>query len=96
LLAMLAPQQVSLDGARRIISERPAAGWSSLTDFWRVPALAQLMLPLDVQMQPQLRTRWFALDLRIELPGAQLVETALIDARIAPARVAVRRWGSDG
>ena len=52
-------------------------------------------LPLDVQTQPQLRTRWFTLDLRVGLQGAELYETALVDARIAPARVVARRWGSD-
>lgn len=96
LIVMLAPEQISLDSARRVISERPASGWTSLADFWEVRALAGIVPQLDVQVQPQLRTRWFALELMIELQGAQLVETALIDARIAPARVSVRRWGSDG
>lgn len=95
LLSMLAPEQISLDTARRVIAERPASGWGSLTEFYRVPALASVVLPLDVQLQPQLRTRWFTLDLRIALRGAELTETALIDARITPARVAARRWGSD-
>ena len=66
-----------------------------MIDFWRQPALQQVNLPLDVQTQPQLRTRWFALDMRVELQGAELEETALVDARVAPARVVVRRWGSD-
>ena len=95
LLAMLAPGQISLETARRVIAERPVAGWGSLTDFYRMPGLVQVMLPFDVQSQPQLRTRWFRLDLRIALEGAELVETALVDARIPPARVAARRWGSD-
>ncbi|HEY0446641.1 MAG TPA: type II secretion system minor pseudopilin GspK [Allosphingosinicella sp.] len=95
LLAMLAPAQLSLDAARTVIAGRPASGWGSLTDFYQAPQLAGLLLPLDVQLQPQLRTRWFALDLRVELRGAELVETALVDARIAPARVVARRWGGD-
>ena len=95
LLAMLAPEQISLDAARAVLAGRPAAGWASLVEFYRSPQLAGVQLPLDVQLQPQLRTRWFALDLRVELQGAELIETALVDARIAPARVVVRRWGSD-
>ena len=95
LLAMIAPQQVSVDAARSVLAGRPTAGWASLPDFYRAPALARLVLPLDVQLQPQLRTRWYALDLRIGLRGAELAERALVDARIAPARVVVRRWGSD-
>lgn len=95
LLAMLAPEQISLDQARNAISQRPATGWSSVSDLYRVPAMASVQLPLDVQLQPQVRTKWFSLDLRVELQGAELVETALIDARIAPAKVAARRWGID-
>jgi general secretion pathway protein K len=95
LLAMLAPEQIPVERARQLLADRPAAGWSYMVDFWRMPALQGVNLPLDVQTQPQLRTRWFALDLRVELQGAELDETALIDARVPPARVVVRRWGSD-
>jgi len=95
LLVMLSPELIGIERARRAIAERPAAGWGSLQDFYDSPALANPLLPLDVQLQPQLRTRWFKLDLEIELDGAELTETALVDARIAPARVATRRWGSE-
>ncbi len=80
-----------------MIAQRPGAGWSALSDFYGLPETqpGRLNLPLDVQVQPQLRTRWFAIDLRIELEGSELIETALVDARIAPARVVMRRWGSD-
>ena len=92
LLAMLAPEQFSVDRAGQVIAERPAQGWDSLVDFWEV---VDLNVPLEVQFQTQLRTRWFAMDLRIALDGAQAYETALIDARRAPSRLAVRRWGND-
>ncbi len=95
LLAMLAPQQISLELARRAIAERPQAGWNSVGDFYASPALRNVSLPLDLQFQPQLRTRWFTLELVVELQGAELTERALIDARIAPARVAARQWGSE-
>ncbi len=95
LLAMLAPHQVGLERASLAIASRPAAGWPSLLDFYAAPELQGVTLPLEVQLQPQLKTRWFALDLRVELQGAELNETALIDARLTPARVVARRWGSE-
>ena len=95
LLAMLAPEQIPVQRARQLLADRPAAGWGYMIDFWRSPALQGVNLPIDVQSQPQLRTRWFALDLRVELQGAELEESALLDARVAPARVVLRRWGSD-
>jgi general secretion pathway protein K len=95
LLAMLEPSQITIDRARQVIANRPAAGWRQLADFYLTPELQFVRLPMDVQSQPQLRTRWFTLDLQVELQGAALAETALVDARIAPARVVVRRWGND-
>ncbi|MGS1017117.1 type II secretion system minor pseudopilin GspK [Allosphingosinicella humi] len=93
LLAMLAPDQIRIETARQAIAQRPAAGWETLADFYA--ELRGVLLPLDVQLQPQLRTRWFTLDLQIGLRGAELTETALVDARLAPSKIVSRRWGSD-
>ena len=95
LLAMLAPGRIGLDAARAAIAQRPPAGWRRVGDFWATRALSAVSVPLDALNQVQLSTRWFALDLRIEFQGAELEETALVDARLAPSRVAVRRWGKD-
>jgi general secretion pathway protein K len=92
---MLAPEQIPVERARQAIAQRPVAGWQYIVDFWKAPALQGVILPFDVQLQPRLRTYWFAFDLRVELQGAELQETGLIDARLAPSRVVVRRWGSD-
>jgi general secretion pathway protein K len=64
-----------------------------MSEFTRATGTNEL--PLDPSNQLQLNTRWFALDLRIEYGGAELIETALIDARYTPSRVVVRRWGRD-
>jgi general secretion pathway protein K len=93
LLAMFAPARTDLNAASAIIARRPAAGWSDMADFNR--ATGPNELPLDPSNQLQLNSRWFTLDLTIELGGAELVETALVDARYSPARVVVRRWGRD-
>jgi general secretion pathway protein K len=93
LLAMIAPAQIDVGAARQLLAQRPAAGWSDMNEFYAAPALQNMQLPDDVLRQPQLKTRWFALDLRVELRGAELMETALVDARFPPARIASRRWG---
>jgi general secretion pathway protein K len=95
LLSMLSPGQIPVETARQVIAVRPAAGWASLSDFYRTRELIAVNLPLDVQMQPQLRTRWFRADLQVELQGAELRETVLLDARVAPSRVVARRWGQE-
>lgn len=96
LLAMLAPGQISLAAARAALANRPVSGWASLNDFWRQPALVAVQLPIEVQLQPQLRTRWFTVALDVRVDGAELSEMVLVDARLAPARVVMRRWGEDG
>ena len=93
LLAMLAPGQLPPERARRVIASRPAAGWSNVIEFWRIDALSGLAIPLDVQLQAQLRTRWFALDLRVNVLDSEFSETLLVDSRLQPSRIAIRRWG---
>jgi general secretion pathway protein K len=93
LLAMLAPGRIQPEAIRRAIARRPGAGWTTMEAF--SAALGGGDQPLDPANQLQLNTRWFALDLRIEFNGAELVETALVDARFMPSRVVVRRWGRD-
>jgi general secretion pathway protein K len=89
---MLAPGQLSLDKARALIAARPEGGWGSQVEFWRQDAMRGLVIPLDIQLEPQLRTRWFALDLKVRLGESEFDETALVDARIQPSRLVWRRW----
>ena len=92
LLAMLAPGQIGLARARGVLAQRPSGGWNNQLEFWRTEALSELNVPLDVQVQPQLRTGWFTLDVRVRLMGSDYRETVLVDARLQPSRVVQRRW----
>jgi general secretion pathway protein K len=92
LLAMLAPGQLSVEKARRLIAARPSGGWSNQIEFWQQDAMRGLAVPLDAQLQPQLRTRWFALDLRVEVGDSEFSESALVDARLQPSGVVARSW----
>jgi general secretion pathway protein K len=92
LLAMLAPGQLGVEQARRVIAARPSGGWASQIEFWRLDAMRGLAVPLDAQLQPQLRTRWFALDLRVEVSDSEFSESALVDARLQPSRIVARSW----
>lgn len=92
LLAMLAPGQIDPARAQRILAARPAAGWDNLVDFWRTEALNELIVPLDAQQQPQVKTRWFALDVRVQVLDSEFREDVLVDARLPPARLSARAW----
>jgi general secretion pathway protein K len=93
LLAMLAPGQLDVPRARRVLAQRPSNGWANQVEFWRLEAMSEVNVPLDVQLQPQLKTNWFVLDLRIQLMGAEYGETMLVDSRLQPSRIVARRWG---
>jgi general secretion pathway protein K len=93
LLAMLAPGQLDVARARRVLAARPASGWSSQIEFWRIETMSEVNVPLDVQLQPQLRTSWFALEVGVTVAQSRFAEAVLVDARLQPSRVVARRWG---
>jgi general secretion pathway protein K len=95
LLATLTDGKLSPETARQLLARRPEEGYGSLVTFWGQPALSGLDLPSGVTEQSKLTSRWFAVDLRVELGGIDVSETALFDAQNAPARLVRRRWGDD-
>lgn len=95
LLAMLAPQRLSLQATADILANRPAGGWKDLAEFYSIPAMKDVVPPSDALYQPQLKTRWFTVRLDVDLGSGRLVETALVDARVAPSRAVRRTWGDE-
>jgi len=93
LLAMIAHGQLDVARARSVLGQRPADGWANQVEFWRLESMSEVNVPLDVQLQPQLKTVWFALDVRVQLMGAEFSEAVLVDARLQPSRIVARRWG---
>ena len=92
LLAMLAPGQLAIERAQRILASRPINGWANQIAFWRIEAMSEVNVPLDVQLQPQLRTTWFTIDARVEMMGSLFSESVLVDSRLQPSRIVHRRW----
>jgi general secretion pathway protein K len=95
LFVMLLPDQITIDGARRMLAERPAGGYASLVEFWEKSPVDGRVISDDVKQQVGMRTRWFAMDMTVELDGAVLAEQALVDAGIPPARLVRRHWGEE-
>ena len=89
LVAMLAADDSGLAGARALLARRPGAGWATIDAFW--DDYGQ-QVEGAVLRQPQLRTQWFATEMRVAVADAELVQTTLVDARRTPARVVTRRW----
>lgn len=95
LLAMMLPPPAGIEIAARAIAERPRAGWDNVQSFWNTPALRSVT-PTDAAIsQPRVRTVWLTLAMEIDAGGAEMTETALIDARQPPSRVMARRWTAD-
>ena len=92
LLAMLAPGQIDAQRAARVIAARPREGWANMIEFWRTERMSELAVPLDAQLQPQTRTRWFRLRSPSCRARCEFSETALVDSRLRPSRLAARAW----
>ncbi len=92
LLTMILPGRLSPDAARQVMASRPAAGWTDVLDFWDHPALAALNPASEELEQVKLTSRWFALEIDVDVAGYALTETALLDVARDRARVAERRW----
>ncbi|MDX3908863.1 MAG: type II secretion system minor pseudopilin GspK [Sphingobium sp.] len=95
LFAMLFPGQASVEQARQWLAQRPADGYGSLNDFWAAPQRAGFTPPGEVGTQTKLTSRWFRVDINVEVGGIGMSETALIDAQAAPAKLIYRHWGEN-
>lgn len=94
LFVMLLPGKVTVEQARVWLAQRPADGYGSLNAFWALPARAGITPSADVNAQVKLTSRWFRVDIGVELGDMDLSETALIDAQPSmPARLVYRHWG---
>lgn len=94
LFAMLLPGQLSVAQARQLLAQRPAEGYGSTTEFWKVPSLVGLSPLAEVTEQVKLTTGFFRVDVSVNVGGTQVVERGLIDARQPPIRLVRRDWGT--
>ena len=90
LLAMLAPDTLSVDAARQLIARRPEQGWSDAAAIWTGTAP-----PPAAAAQTAVTSTWFRLAVDVRVPGAELEERALIDATRLPVRLVARQWGEE-
>lgn len=95
LFAMLFPDSLDIGRAHALLLERPAQGFTSTNEFWRLPARNGITPDGDAEGQVAVTSQWFALKVEVELGGASLNETALIDARTNSARLVSRAWGDE-
>lgn len=94
LLAMLAPDALDVARARAQIAARPAAGFGSVADFWNSPVLRGVDVPDEVAGQVRVRSQFFLLRASVRSGDLLVEESALIDARKAPARIVRRDWSA--
>lgn len=92
LVAMLAPDTLTVEAARGALLRRPLTGWSSASGFWATGGVSGVGA---AEGQTGVTSTWFALRIDVAANGAELRETALIDARRLPARLVARQWGEE-
>ena len=93
LLAMLVPQRLSVEAARRALASRPAGGWADVDAFWAVPALAELAPTAAEREQVTVATRYFAFEAEVVWAGGEAVRSGLIEVgRDGRVRSVLTRW----
>ena len=93
LLAMLSTANIDLRSTRQFLGRRPNGGYANSSEFWRQAFPASFNASGEVQSQTKVRTRWFRLDLTVEMANALVEERALVDAGKRPARLVHRERG---
>lgn len=93
LIAMLAPDTLSVEAARQMLLRRPPEGYDNVARFWQLPALAGITVAPNATAQTAVTTGWFALRVDVSIAGVDLEDHGLIDATRLPARLASRQWG---
>lgn len=93
LFAMLLPDTVDVGQARAMLLQRPPQGFDSTVDFWRLPSLRGATPSPGAQAQTAVRSSWFDLAIDVSVSGAELHQTALLDATGDPPRIVSRQWG---
>lgn len=93
LLVALSEGRLPIGAARAALAARPQNGWTDLDAFWRQPALA-VFTPDEARLsQPSLTTRYFNLDVEVELGSEVFYRTALLElAADGRVRTVSRRW----
>jgi general secretion pathway protein K len=95
LVAMLIPGQLTIERARQMLAQRPAGGYGSTVTFWNL-LTREGISPGPAATQIKLTTRFFRIDIMVELGDAEVTEQALVDTEELPARLIRRQWGETG
>lgn len=92
LMAMYAPDTLSVDAARGALLKRPPGGWSDAGGFW---SAAGSGAGPGGSGAAGVTSKWFTLRIDVTAGRTQVTERALVDATRLPARLVARQWGED-
>ena len=96
LLTALTEGRVGRETAARVLSGRPAEGWSDAQAFWGQQALVATPPGDPVRNHIKFRTRYFALDSQVTFDDMPVFMTALFETPSASKVIlAARRWTPD-
>ncbi len=95
LLAMLAPDTLSVGAAQQALLRRPPLGFADTSAFWQQPSLASIGNLGGANARTAVTTSWFALRVDVVQGTTTLREQATIDANRLPVRLVSRQWGEE-
>lgn len=92
LIAMLDPEQISVQQAASHLAARPRGGYGSVYEFWNGGALRGVNIARQASEQVQVESRFFRLDSVIDTDGPTVRQRALIALEDGRARRLSRSW----
>lgn len=95
LVVAVSERRLTLDQARNLIRNRPAAGWQSLGEAFGSPELAGLNLPENVISSFALETSWVAMEIIVTHDDAEVVMSGLLARHGDDFVSTARRWTED-
>jgi general secretion pathway protein K len=92
LVASLLPASYPASRISDILRQRPEQGFTSILSFWQMVGQSQTAIRPQIQQQAVIDTRWFALDIDVQVGNSLFTEYALIDGQKRPAELVRRIW----
>lgn len=95
ILVALFEGRITPTTARRIIANRPAAGWSDLGQFWSGRDVVAIGAPQAAIEQAELAPRYLDLTVRVTHLDAQAIMSSLLVFEGGTFTTTARRWSDD-
>lgn len=96
LLASLLFEEYPALQMETVLRRRPPLGFPSVISFWETVDQNEIAADPEVEGQAVIDTRWYDLQMAVQVGNAVFTERALVDSATQPAQLVRRIWDASG